>query len=62
VLDWLSFSAGHDDWFYGDGTHLRPSGAAAYARLIAHSVRWIAPDNCACMGRVQPSAGRGDRG
>jgi hypothetical protein len=34
VLDWLSFSAGHADWFYGDGTHLRPVGARAYARLL----------------------------
>jgi len=27
-------SAGHADWFYGDGTHLRPAGARAYARLL----------------------------
>ena len=52
ILDWLSFSAGHDDWFYADGTHLRPSGAQAYARLLAHALRWIGPDNCACEGRV----------
>ena len=52
ILDWLSFSAGRDDWFYADGTHLRPSGAQAYARLLAHSLRWIGPENCACEGRV----------
>jgi hypothetical protein len=53
VLDWLSFSAGHDDWFYGDGTHLRPSGALAYARLLAQALRWIGPDDCACIGTVE---------
>ena len=55
VLDWLSFSASHDDWFYGDGTHLRPTGARAYARLLATALRWISPDNCACMGRIYTS-------
>lgn len=35
VLDWVGWSAAHDDWFYGDGTHLRPSGQRAYARLLA---------------------------
>jgi hypothetical protein len=55
VLDWLSFSAGHDAWFYGDGTHLRPSGSRAYARLLATALRWIGPDNCACEGRIYAS-------
>jgi len=55
ILDWLSFSAGHDAWFYGDGTHLRPSGAQAYAQLLARALRWIGPDNCACLGRVYAS-------
>jgi hypothetical protein len=44
-----------DDWFYADGTHLRPSGARAYADLLAHALRWIGPDNCACEGRVHAS-------
>ena len=55
VLDWLSFSAGRDAWFYPDGTHLRPSGARAYARLLARALRWIGPDNCACEGRIYAS-------
>jgi len=55
ILDWLAFSAGRDAWFYADGTHLRPSGAQAYARLLAHALRWIGSDNCACAGRVTPS-------
>jgi hypothetical protein len=53
VLDWLSFSAGHDDWFYGDGTHLRPTGARGYARLLAQALRWVGPDACACIGRIR---------
>ena len=55
ILDWLSFSASHDAWFYGDGTHLRPVGAEAYARLLATALRWIGPDNCACEGRIYAS-------
>jgi hypothetical protein len=55
VLDWLSFSAGHDPWFYGDGTHLRPAGARGYAALLARALRWIRPDGCACVGRLGPT-------
>jgi hypothetical protein len=57
VLDWLSYSAGHADWFYGDGTHLRPAGARGYARLFARALRWIGPDACACVGVIK-SAGQ----
>jgi hypothetical protein len=59
VVDWARAAAGHPDWFYGDGTHLRPSGAAAYAAVLATALRWIGPDNCACLGRIQPSHGPG---
>jgi peptidoglycan/LPS O-acetylase OafA/YrhL len=34
LIDWNSLSATHPDWFYTDGLHLRPPGAAAYAQLI----------------------------
>jgi hypothetical protein len=34
VLDWVGFSAPHPEWFWGDGTHLRPGGARAYTRLL----------------------------
>ena len=34
IVDWASRAAGHQSWFYGDGTHLRPPGALAYARLL----------------------------
>jgi peptidoglycan/LPS O-acetylase OafA/YrhL len=38
LLDWYGRSAGHDDWLYGDGLHLRPPGAQAYAAMVAAAV------------------------
>lgn len=35
VLDWRGYSSPHPDWFYADGIHLRPAGAAGYASLVA---------------------------
>ncbi len=34
LVDWYSISAAHPEWFYADGLHLKPPGAAAYAQLI----------------------------
>jgi len=34
VVDWYGASAGHDEYFAGDGTHLTEEGAAAYIALI----------------------------
>ena len=39
LLDWHAVSASHPSWFYDDGIHLAPSGAVAYARLIAAAAR-----------------------
>jgi peptidoglycan/LPS O-acetylase OafA/YrhL len=39
LLDWYRDSAAHRGWFYGDGLHLRPAGAAAYAALVAAAIR-----------------------
>lgn len=39
LLDWHRVSAGHPSWFYDDGTHLTPTGAIAYTRLIASAAR-----------------------
>ena len=39
VLDWYSASNSHPSWFYDDGLHLRPAGAAAYAALIRAGVQ-----------------------
>jgi hypothetical protein len=35
VLDWPRYSAGHGNWFSGDGLHMSYTGAAAFARFIA---------------------------
>jgi hypothetical protein len=34
ILDWAALAAPHPEWLWGDGTHLRPAGARAYARLL----------------------------
>jgi hypothetical protein len=41
VLDWVAHSAGRG-WTW-DGMHLRPEGAAAYARLLSRAFRWPIP-------------------
>jgi hypothetical protein len=40
LVDWVGFSAAHGGWFGGDGLHVNPAGAAAYAHLVR---RRIAP-------------------
>jgi hypothetical protein len=43
VLDWVAYSAGHADWFAGDGLHLGPAGAQGLARLLSSAFDLIAP-------------------
>lgn len=43
VLDWVSYSARHPQWFEGDGLHLTPSGSAALAHLIGLAGPLAAP-------------------
>ena len=38
LVDWFGASANHPEWFYADGLHLRPAGAAAYAGLISAAI------------------------
>jgi len=38
LIDWYAYSNGQRDWFQSDGTHLRSSGAAAYAKLVGGSL------------------------
>jgi hypothetical protein len=38
LVDWHAASIDHPDFFWGDGIHLRPEGAQAYAQLIAASL------------------------
>jgi hypothetical protein len=41
VLNWVAKSAGHS-WTW-DGMHLKPEGAAAYARLLGQAFEWPIP-------------------
>jgi lysophospholipase L1-like esterase len=37
-VDWKAEGGAHKEWFWNDGIHLRPEGAAAFAELIAQAV------------------------
>ena len=41
VIDWYGTSAGHDDWFWDDGTHLRPEFSQHYLLMIRQAVAGI---------------------
>jgi hypothetical protein len=38
VIDWDWAASRHPSWLYSDGMHLKPTGAKAYARIIADAV------------------------
>ncbi len=38
LVDWHGASAGHPEYFWSDGIHLRPEGARVYAQLIAAQI------------------------
>ena len=38
VVDWNAVAKKHPSWFYADHTHLKPTGAKAFARLLDSSV------------------------
>ncbi|WP_346696050.1 acyltransferase family protein [Thermophilibacter mediterraneus] len=38
IIDWYAESAGHDDYFWDDGTHLRPEGAEAYVMMLRRAI------------------------
>ncbi|MEP6852053.1 MAG: hypothetical protein ABJA87_05275, partial [bacterium] len=39
LVDWHEIAGDHPQWFYSDGLHLKPDGAAAYAALISAAAR-----------------------
>lgn len=43
VIDWYGASAGHDEYFDGDGTHLTEEGAQAYINLIYEAISSLLP-------------------
>jgi peptidoglycan/LPS O-acetylase OafA/YrhL len=38
VLDWYAIASGHPGWFYRDGLHLTPVGAANYSDLVVRAL------------------------
>ncbi len=38
LIDWYSFSEGHDDWIYPDGEHLTPEGQPHYVDMITNAI------------------------
>lgn len=38
IIDWYAASEGHDEYFWSDGTHLRPAGARAFMALIKQTI------------------------
>lgn len=49
LIDWYSYSEGHDDWIYPDGEHLTPEGQPYYVDMITNA---IAKDFAADGGTV----------
>ena len=38
LIDWYSYSEGHDDWIYPDGEHLTPEGQPYYVDMITNAI------------------------
>ena len=38
IIDWYAESEGHSEYFWDDGTHLRPEGADVYAQMIRDAI------------------------
>lgn len=43
VIDWYGASSGHDEWFWDDGTHLRPQYAQEMANLVVKATSYVKP-------------------
>lgn len=43
IIDWYDASAGVSDWFWDDGTHLRPEGAQSFTDLIVQTIGYEVP-------------------
>lgn len=37
LIDWSARATGNRQWFWSDGTHLRPTGIEVYSRLLKHA-------------------------
>ncbi len=38
LIDWYSYSEGHDEWIYPDGEHLTPEGQPYYVDMITNAI------------------------
>lgn len=38
VIDWNSYSKGHENWFYDDNVHPNPEGVKYYSHLVAKNI------------------------
>lgn len=38
LIDWNSYSQGHEEWFYEDRVHPNPEGSVAYCSLVAQTI------------------------
>ena len=38
LIDWSKRASGNHQWFWSDGTHLRPDGVEAYTHILKHAV------------------------
>lgn len=56
VIDWFSASGGHEEYFEGDGMHLKPVGAEAYTQLIHDAVEDYLPDRSGAATETAPEA------
>lgn len=45
LIDWYNLSAGHGDWFDGDGTHLSEAGAQAYVDMVKNAIQSYLPEH-----------------
>ncbi len=43
VIDWYGFSAGHSEYFDGDGTHLTEDAAQIYTEMIREALGYVTP-------------------
>ncbi len=60
VIDWYTTSAGHDEYFDGDGTHLTREGGLAYLNAIYDAVKDYIPQRDADNQDLQEGITVGD--
>lgn len=64
LVNWYALSAGQNQYFYPDGVHLNPTGAAYYAGLLAKAVdpRYTPPTKSSAPALSRPESAMGRSG